>query len=283
MFWIRLILTSTLVFTWTVTMLVPFLLLAALNRLIPWHPWRVASERALANIGTFWARGGRYLFRLTHQLDWQIDPVPDIPHNQSVLLLCNHQSWVDVPVLMHVFAGRVPFFRFMIKRSLLWLPLLGWVFKALHFPALNRGNGRRSPHEPTDLERIRTSCEHYKRVPVTLAIFPEGTRFKPEKQLKQNSPYQHLLKPRSGGTSMAITAMREQLAGILDVTIDYQGHRPSFLDLLGGRMPPIRVHIDWLECPLPNSEDSEFQAQAVQWLNERWAHKDRQLSQSKDH
>jgi len=283
MFWIRLLFASTLVLSWTLAMLVPFLSLAILNRLIPWHPWRVASERALANIGTFWARGGRQLFRLTHRLQWQIDPVPDIPRNDSVLLVCNHQSWVDVPVLMHVFAGRVPFFRFMIKRSLLWLPLLGWVFKALHFPALNRGNGRRAANEPTDLERIRTSCEHYKRVPVTLAIFPEGTRFTPEKQLKQNSPYQHLLKPRSGGTSMAIIAMREQLAGILDVTIDYQGHRPSFMDLLGGRMPPIRVHIEWLECPEPTADDSEFQSLVVPWLNERWTHKDTQLTQPVNH
>ena len=264
-------------------MLAPFLLLATLNRLIPWHPWRVASERALANIGTFWARGGRQLFRLTHRLEWHIDPVPEIPHDRSVLLLCNHQSWVDVPVLMHVFAGRVPFFRFLIKRSLLWLPLLGWVFKALHFPALNRGNGRRNPNEPTDLERIRTSCEHYRRVPVTLAIFPEGTRFKPEKQLKQNSPYQHLLKPRSGGTTMAIIAMREQLAGILDVTIDYQGHRPSFIDLLSGRMPPIRVHIDWLECPEQTVPEAEFQSVVMPWLNDRWARKDALLNTAQDH
>lgn len=278
MFWIRLPMMAIVVSLWTLAMLTPFLALAILNRLVPWRPWRVMSERALADIGTFWARGSRQLFRLTHRLQWDIDPLPEIARDQSVLLICNHQSWVDVPVLMHVFAGRVPFFRFLIKRSLLWLPFLGWVFKALHFPALSRGNGRRAPHEPTDLERIRMSCEHYKRVPVTLAIFPEGTRFTPDKQRRQNSPYQNLLKPRSGGTTIAMLAMREQLAGILDVTIDYQGHTPTFLDLLGGRMPPIRVHVDWLPCPTGSQVEAEFQTLVVPWLNDRWALKDTQLN-----
>lgn len=283
MFWIRFSITSILVFAWTLLTLVPFLGLAILNRLIPWRPWRVTTERALACIATQWARVSRQLFRLTHRLRWEIDPVPEMDPKRSVLLLCNHQSWVDVPVLMQVFAGRIPFFRFLIKRSLLWLPLLGWVFKALHFPALNRSNGRRAPHEPTDLERIRTSCEHYKRVPVTLAIFPEGTRFTAEKQRKQNSPYQHLLKPRSGGTTIAMIAMREQLAGILDVTIDYQGHTPSFFDLLGGRMPPVRVHIDWLVCPEATASEAEYQAVVVSWLNARWVHKDQLLNHARNH
>lgn len=274
---------SVLVLLLTLTALAPFLTLAILNRLVPWRPWRVATERALAGIATTWARLGRQLFGFTHRLQWHIDPLPIIKPKQSVLLLCNHQSWVDVPVLMHVFAGHVPFFRFLIKRSLLWLPLLGWVFKALHFPALSRNGSRRSANEPTDLERIRTSCEHYKRVPVTLAIFPEGTRFKAEKQRKQNSPYQHLLKPRSGGTTMAMIAMREQLAGILDVTIDYQGHIPSFLDLLGGNMPPVRVHIDWLVCPDATPDESEYQSVVAPWLNARWAHKDQLLHHSHNH
>lgn len=278
MYWIRLPVMALVVFVWTLAVLVPFLSLAILNRLVPWRPWRVASERALANIGTTWARVGRQMFRITHRLQWHIDPIPPIPRKQSLLLICNHQSWVDVPVLMHVFAGHVPFFRFLIKRSLLWLPFLGWVFKALHFPALSRGNGHRAPNEPSDLERIRISCGHYQRVPVTLAIFPEGTRFSPEKKIRQNSPYHQLLKPRSGGTLIAMMAMREQLTGILDVTIDYQGHTPTFLDLLGGRMPPIRVHINWLDCPAETEQEADFKNVVVPWLNARWALKDTHLN-----
>ena len=47
------------------------------------------------------------------------------------LLGANHQSWVDIAVVLRVFNRRIPFPKFFIKRELIWVPLLGGVWWAL--------------------------------------------------------------------------------------------------------------------------------------------------------
>ncbi len=114
-----------------------------------------------------------------------------------------------------------------------------------------------------------------------------GTRFTPEKHAAQLSPFRHLLKPKSGGVAFVIDAMGDSLHAVLDVTIVYPGGRPSLVDLIGGRVPEVRVTIR--ERPIPDTliggdyqEDRAFRARFQQWMNGVWEEKDKEIARLSD-
>jgi 1-acyl-sn-glycerol-3-phosphate acyltransferase len=83
------------------------------------------------------------------------------------VLVGNHQSALDIPVLMLALDGNV---RFLAKRSLFWIPIVGWVMKIAGFPAIDRGSARRTrPELDAALARIPRERNCW-------IIFPEGTR-----------------------------------------------------------------------------------------------------------
>src|SRR5690606_25432773 len=95
-----------------------------------------------------------------------------------------------------------------------------------------------------DLDITRQACELFKRQPVTVVNYLEGTRFTSAKKAQQSSPYSRLLKPKAGGVAFVLAAMGEQLDAILDVTVDYPSERiPGFWDLLCGRVPRVIIDI----------------------------------------
>src|SRR5690606_17029029 len=109
---------------------------------------------------------------------------------------------------------------------------------------------RNADHGRRDLDATRRDYEKFRKIPVAVMNFVEGTRFTPDKHARQASPYRHLLKPKSGGVAYVLDAMDDALHGILDVTIAYPGGRPTMLDLMGGRVPEVRVSVR--QRPLPD-------------------------------
>jgi hypothetical protein len=105
----------------------------------------------------------------------------------------------------------------------------------------------------------------------------EGTRFKPEKHKKQDSPYKNLLKPRAGGIGFVISSMGELIQNILNVTIVYPDSH-GIWDFLCNRVKEIRINLDII--PLTDSlkgdyvDDENFKASFQNWLNELWLAKD---------
>src|SRR5690606_39037199 len=79
--------------------------------------------------------------------------------------------------------------------------------------------------------------------------FLEGTRFTPAKHDQQQSPFRHLLKPKAGGIAFVLDAMGEQLESMVDVTIHYPAGRPTFWDLLCGRVPQVVMRVRKREIP----------------------------------
>ena len=55
--------------------------------------------------------------------------------------------------------------------------------------------------------------------------------------------YAHLLRPRAGGIAFVLSAMREQIHNILDVTIVYPEGVSSFWALLCGKIRKIKVRV----------------------------------------
>src|SRR5204862_4633352 len=100
-----------------------------------------------------------------------------------------------------------------------------------------------------DLETTRKACERYKNQPVLILNFLEGTRFAKAKHDKQQSPYQHLLKPKAGGFAFTLSALGEKLNSLLDVTIVYPEGAQGFWAFLAGRMRRVVVEVRQVTIP----------------------------------
>ncbi len=102
----------------------------------------------------------------------------------------------------------------------------------------------------------------------------------------KDSPFQYLLRPKSGGVLAVLQALGDQLDAILDMTIIYPGiQSPGLKDLTYGRIPRIRVEIDQLslgENGVPTMEQIRSREGGLhirKWLNERWIRKENLIRQ----
>ena len=92
---------------------------------LPVRALRRACSRALVWIAESWIGVNNRLFELFTRIRWQVEGLAGLRRDGNYLVLCNHQSWVDIPVLQKVFNRRIPFLRFFLKQQLIWVPLLG--------------------------------------------------------------------------------------------------------------------------------------------------------------
>ncbi|MEK6807123.1 MAG: acyltransferase [Pseudomonadota bacterium] len=262
--------------------------LAALFRfLIPIPAFGRACSRFAVWMASNWASGNRLIYRLFHDVRWEVDIRGELDPNKSYLLICNHQSWVDILLLFDIFHTRLPLVRFFLKRQLLYVPIIGPGCWVMDFPFMRRHSREAIEKNPAlreqDLKTIRRSCEIYKTVPVTVVNFVEGTRFSEAKRAETGSPFRHLLRPKSAGISFALNAMGEQFAGLIDVTIAYQPTDKNLLwSFLRGEQSQLAMHVD--VRPIPQDliagdyqGDAEFRTRFQNWLNELWTRKDARL------
>lgn len=202
------------------------------------------------------------------------------------LVLANHQSWVDIVVLQRSLHGNIPFLKFFLKRELIYVPLLGLAWWALDFPFMKRYSQaflRKNPHlRGKDLETTKKACAKFKHKPVSVMNFIEGTRFSDKKHDKQGSPFQYLLKPKSGGMSFVLDAMGEHLTKIVDVTIYYPDGIPNFSDFVCGQVENVHIEIHTLDIAeeLGHINFSERNDRIVfqKWLTKFWHDKDARLA-----
>lgn len=262
------------------------LYLIALLKLLPSPGLRRHCDRALVRVAEHWIGGNTLNFRITQNVHWDVEGLEGLSPDQWYLVICNHQSWVDIPVLQTVFNRRIPFLKFFLKRQLIYVPVLGLAWWALDFPFMQRHSREYLERHPEargqDLAATRQACEHFRRQPTSVMNFVEGTRFTAAKHAAQDSPYRHLLKPRAGGTAFVLGAMHETLRELLDVTIVYPHGVPSLWDLCCGRMPEVRVRIRRREIPEwaggDYHDDPRFRARFQDWLGTVWAEKDALMS-----
>jgi 1-acyl-sn-glycerol-3-phosphate acyltransferase len=266
----------------------PLYALALLKFLLPLPGWRRFCARALSAMADGWNGGALLVMRLTQKIEWDVRQEGDLSRGGWYLLVCNHQSWVDIPVLLEVFHRRIPPLKFFAKKELLRLPLLGVAMRALDFPLVARYPREVLEKHPElrgrDLETIRRSCEHFRQAPAAIVIFPEGTRFTPEKHDAQQSPYRHLLRPKTGGLSATMAALGDRIDSLLDVTIVYPEGRPSFRDFLFGRLSRVLVRVKPHPIP-PDLRTGDFQTnhrireELQNWMGEMWAEKDARIEE----
>jgi 1-acyl-sn-glycerol-3-phosphate acyltransferase len=160
---------------------------------------------------------------------------------------------------------------------------------ALDYPFMKRYTkaflARHPELKGKDLEITREACELFKRQPVTIVNYLEGTRFTQAKKAQQASPYRHLLKPKAGGVAFVLAAMGEQLDAVLDVTVVYPSARiPGFWDLISGRVPRVIVDIKTRELDPAlwqgdYENDPVFRVYVQKWVNGLWEEKDARIAE----
>jgi len=149
---------------------------------------------------------------------------------EKVLYLSNHQSTVDWVCcnLLAIRQGSLGHLRYVMKNTLQKLPLYGFYFYQHGCIYVKRGG-----FSQVKMERALQHLAH-RNVKSWMVMFPEGTRFIPEKveliaksqNLAQTAglkPLYHHMTPRYKGTFLALNRLRDNLDAIYDVTIVYSG------------------------------------------------------------
>jgi 1-acyl-sn-glycerol-3-phosphate acyltransferase len=268
---------------------VPVLLVVAITKaLLPIASLRPALDRALMAIAESWIGVNSALIDAFTRTRFVVEGMDTLRYAGHYLVLANHQSWVDIPVLQKVFNRRIPLLRFFLKSQLFWVPLLGLAWWALDFPFMKRYSketlARRPELAGRDLAVTRKACEKFRHIPVSVMNFVEGTRFTPGKHAQQGAPFRHLLKPKAGGVAFVVGAMGDAIESVLDVTVSYDGGKPGMADLFTDRIGEVRVHVR--ERAIPEGfaggdyeGDAEFRARFQAWVNSLWLEKDALLEE----
>jgi len=267
---------------------VPILLLAIAKLLVPLPAWRVLMSRGLVGCAELWITFNKGILGLTQSIRWDVRGEGALRRHEWYLMICNHQSWVDILVLQAVFNRQVPFLKFFIKQQLMWVPLLGIAWWALDMPFMKRYSREYLENHPErrgrDLESTRRACEKFRDTPTTVINFVEGTRSTADKRQLSQSPYRYLMPPRAGGVGFVLGAMGDILHSLIDVTIVYGGPAPSLWDLCCGRVDRIVVDIRVMEiepwlCRGDYIGDPEFRARFQEWISDLWRRKDETVAE----
>ena len=96
----------------------------------------------------------------------EADPFPDLKPEQPYVFMSNHQSFFDVAAAYYAIDHP---FRYVAKKSLVYVPILGWYLLMSGHILIDRGNRRRA------MGSLRRAGEKIARG-ISILIFPEGTR-----------------------------------------------------------------------------------------------------------
>ncbi len=261
-------------------------------KLIPIKPWQTLVSYVLDNCATAWVTVNNLNQTLSSRTVWDIQGGESLTPKDWYMVIANHRSWVDILVLQRVFNRRIPFLKFFLKKELIWVPVLGLAWWALDFPFMQRFKKSflaKNPHlRGKDLETTRKACEKFRFKPVSVMNFVEGTRFTETKRDRQKSPFEQLLKPKAGGIAFVLEAMQDNLHKLVNVTIYYPEHTPTFWDFVSGTVKKVQVRIDVQSLQdlrdkgvigedYFNNKDERVVFQ--KWLNEVWYQKNEEISQ----
>lgn len=257
--------------------------LGVVKLLMPAAGARRAIRVALTDLGDRWSGANNRIFDAMLETRWDISGVESLSPDGHYLILSNHVSWLDIFVLFRALHRRVAFMRFFLKRELMWFPIVGQACWAMDFPFMRRYSAEYLSRHPEkrghDLEATRRTCRRYRRIPVAILNFLEGTRYSEEKHADQESPFRHLLRPRVGGTAFVLASLGAYLDAIVDVTIVYPRQDVTLWEFLTNRIGEIAVRARVLGVPPgfvnaaitePGPEREQFR----EWIEQLWRDKD---------
>jgi 1-acyl-sn-glycerol-3-phosphate acyltransferase len=263
-------------------------LLFSVAKLFVRGPKRAPIIRFLARFGEGWVAVNNRIFDALLTTEWDIEGIDGVRYDGHYLIISNHVSWVDIFALFRAFHGKAAFIRFFLKQQLIWFPIAGQACWALEFPFMRRYTPEYLERHPEkrgqDLETTRILCRRYRRVPVAILNFVEGTRFSREKHGDQESPYRHLLRPRIGGISFVLASFGDQLDAVFDVTLAYPNRDVTMWEFVTNRVPRIVIRARRLEVTPELIDPAVTQPgppreKLKEWLDGLWREKDALLEE----
>lgn len=245
-------------------------------------PWAYGVHRAVCDIsGWSWMVFCTALYERLYGVRIVLAGDFDPRDKRPSLIISNHRTRFDWMFLWSYFlrTGTLHHEKIILKAGLKNLPGFGWAMQGLAFIFLRR---RWEDDEAT----ISNMLDHYKDIqfPVQLQIFPEGTDLSPSNKEKGHAfakksggqLYEHVLPPRVKGFQHIVTAMRNDISSVIDITMGYPDVVPqNESDLLAGRFPhEIHFHVKRYDITsLPDTD-----AGLAKWCTDRWAEKEQLLA-----
>lgn len=271
---------------------IPLLVLSLLKLLAPTQTLRNLIMQALNFVIMNWLDINLWWMKRWLKTPLTLEIPDDLSDDQWWLVISNHRSWTDIFMLFLALHRRISIPRFFIKKTLLWIPVVGLAFWAQDYPIMRRYSRAQLAKNPklAEIDRRATQrmCERAKDFPISIVIYVEGTRFTPVKRERQQSPYQHLLRPKAGGIAQVLNLMGDQLSGILDVTISYANPSPTFWGFLCGTEQPVTLTARRLAVPnwmlgTQYHTQPQDKERFHQWINALWQEKDALLNKRTHH
>ncbi|OAY29479.1 probable 1-acyl-sn-glycerol-3-phosphate acyltransferase 5 isoform X3 [Manihot esculenta] len=174
--------------------------------------------------------------------------------------------------------GSLGYIKYVLKSSLMRLPVFGWGFHILEFISVER-------RWEVDESNMRHMLASFKdpRDPLWLALFPEGTDFTEQKCIRSQKYaaenglpiLNNVLIPKTKGFYACLEDLRASLDAVYDVTIGYKPRCPSLLDNVFG-VNPSEVHMHVRRIAVDEIPTSEEEVAA--WLMKTFQLKDQLLS-----
>lgn len=249
--------------------------------------WQIFWTPVIVMLCSTWAHVCMWLEAIFIRINFDIVHTGEsLAPTHSYLVISNHQSMADIPVLMKAVHGQIPFMRFFAKAQLKKVPVFGLAWRAVDCPFMQRYSKEfleQNPHlKGHDLLETIESCRRLRHSPVAITNFIEGTRFTQRKHQQQEGAYQHLLAPKAGGLALAIAALEGQLKTMVDVTLYYHQKQFELWDYLCGRIRNVTIRTRTIAIPDQfhlgdYQNDAAFRAEFQAWLNAIWSEKDEML------
>ncbi len=129
--------------------------------LFGWLPFR-----RLYGFARAWASTNVWLAKTICGLDWTVEGTENIPREGAHISMWKHTSTWETMAQMIVFPPQA----WVLKKEILWIPLVGWACWALKCIAIDRSSGHRAVNQVLDRGRERLAAG------IWILIFPEGTR-----------------------------------------------------------------------------------------------------------
>ena len=123
------------------------------------------SRQLSYSVAVAWAGSVLYLLRILCRLDYVVEGAEHLHRDNCVVLQKHSSSWETI-AQFRIF----PLQTWVLKRELLWAPILGWVIRGYRPIAIDRKAGRAAVEQVVAQGQARLEQGYW------VMIFPEGTR-----------------------------------------------------------------------------------------------------------
>lgn len=122
----------------------------------------------------YWARATLFWLRITCNLRYRVEGLENVPKGGRMVVMGNHQSTWETIACNIFFPPAV----WVMKKQVLWIPVLGWSARALQPIAIDRTAGRQAVEQLKTIGKKRLAQGYF------VMLFPEGTRVEPGKKVR---------------------------------------------------------------------------------------------------